>query len=384
MSDGWSSLFAPAPEPATELGRYRVLGPHAGVRVSPLFLGAMSIGTAWDGFMGALNEEDSFKLLDAFAEAGGNAIDTANNYQNEQSETILGNWMRARQNRDQIVLATKFTTDFRSYADGKGKVPNATGNSAKSLHTSVHASLRKLQTDYIDILYLHWWDHTVSIEEIVDSLDILVKQGKVLYLGVSDTPAWVVSAANTYAKAHGKTPFSVYQGRWNVMIRDFERDILPMARHFGLALCPWDVLGGGKFKTAAQIEERKAEGGGLRGGAEQTEDEAKISAALEKVAGEVGVESLTAVAIAYVTSKYPYVYPLIGGRRIEHLQQNIEALKIRLTQQQVDYLESVVPFEPGFPLNFIGKSAKENFLLNANAQLAIVDPPKPIQLKEDD
>ena len=124
----------------------------------------------------------------------------------------------------------------------------------------------------------------------MDSLHILVEQGKVMYLGISDTPAWIVSAANEYAMAHGKTPFSVYQGRWNLMIRDFERDIIPMARHYGMALAPWDVLGGGKFQTKKAIEERKKAGEGLRtmmGASEQTEQERKISDALEDVAKEV-------------------------------------------------------------------------------------------------
>lgn len=215
----------------------------------------------------------------------------------------------------------------------------------------------------------------------MDSLDIVVKQGKVLYLGVSDTPAWVVSAANTYAKAHGKTPFTVYQGKWNLMVRDFERDILPMARHFGMAICPWDVLGGGKFKTAKEIEARAQEGS-LRFGVQQTESEAKISAALEKVAGEVGVQSLTAVALAYIMSKYPYVYPMVGGRKIEYLHQNVQALSIKLSPEQIGYLESIVPFDIGFPLNFIGTGAQENFLLKSNARLAIPDPVQPIQLKK--
>jgi aryl-alcohol dehydrogenase-like predicted oxidoreductase len=170
---------------------------------------------------------------------------------------------------------------------------------------SVRDSLKKLQTDFIDILYLHWWDHTTSIEEIMDSLHMLVEQGKVLYLGISDTPAWVVSAANYYAKAHGKTPFSIYQGRWNIMLRDFEREIIPMARHFGMALAPWDVLGGGRFQSKAALEERKKNNEGIRslmGGPEQTDDELKMSAALEEVANEHNV-TLTAIALAYVMSK---------------------------------------------------------------------------------
>lgn len=153
------------------------------------------------------------------------------------------------------------------------------------------------------MLYVHWWDWTTSIEELMDSLDEVVKRGQVLYLGISDTPAYIVSACNTYARANGKTPFSLYQGRWNIMLRDMEREIIPMCRHFGMAICPWDSIGGGKFQTKKQIEERKKNNEGMRsmmGNGDQTENEEKISAALEEVAKEHGLESPTAVALAYV------------------------------------------------------------------------------------
>lgn len=355
-------LFKPAPEPTTPLGRYRVLSSTAGVRVSPLQLGAMSIGDTWSQFMGSMSKEQSFALLDAFVAAGGNFIDTANNYQNEQSETWIGEWMASRNNRDQMVIATKFTTDYRSHAVGAGKAPNACGNHKRSMVLSVRDSLRKLQTDFIDVLYLHWWDHTTSIEEIMDALHILVEQGKVMYLGISDSPAWVVSAANTYARAHGKTPFSVYQGRWNVMLRDFEREILPMARHFGMALAPWDVLGGGHFQTAKQLEERKKAGEGLRNmlGSEQSGEERRMSEALAVVAAEHGIESVTAVALAYVLCKAPNVFPLVGGRKIEHLHDNIRGLTIRLSEKQIEFLEGATSFDAGFPNNFIGTDPKVN------------------------
>ncbi|OJJ58495.1 hypothetical protein ASPSYDRAFT_44856 [Aspergillus sydowii CBS 593.65] len=356
-----SDFLKPAPEPRTELGRPRVLSSTAGIRVSPLQLGAMSIGDAWSSMMGSMDKDSSFKLLDAFVEAGGNFIDTANNYQSEQSETWLGEWMASRNNRDRMVIATKFTTDYRSYELGKGNAPNCCGNHKRSLKMSLRDSLQKLQTDWIDVLYVHWWDYTTSIEELMDSLHTVVEQGKVLYLGISDTPAWVVSAANTYARAHGKTPFSVYQGRWNVMLRDFERDIIPMALHFGMALAPWDVLGSGKFQTAKALEERRKKGEGLRsmlGAGEQSSDEARMSEALAKVAAEHGIESVTAIALAYVLQKVPNVFPIVGGRKVEHLQDNIQSLKIKLTPEQVEYLESVRPLDMGFPHNMVGTDPK--------------------------
>ncbi|KAI8633901.1 aryl-alcohol dehydrogenase [Xylariaceae sp. FL1651] len=379
------SFLKAAPPPPTELGRYRVLCPTAGIRVSPLQLGAMSIGSAWSDFMGSMSKEQSFELLDAYFEKGGNIIDTSCNYQDEQSERWIGEWMAARKNRDQLVIATKFTTDYRSYEVGKGKVVNSCGNHKRSLHMSLRDSLVKLQTDYIDILYLHWWDWTTSIEELMDALHIVVQQGKVLYLGISDSPAWIVSAANTYARAHGKTPFCIYQGRWNVMRRDFERDIIPMARHFGMALAPWDVLGQGKFQSTKEIEARKKRGEPLRSlrGAEQTEGEIKTSAALAKVAEEHGIESVTAIALAYIFAKYPYVYPIVGGRKVVHLEDNIQSLNIKLTDKQIEYLESVTPFDLGFPGEVVGPELRESLkctpLMSTAGTLAIVPNARPIE-----
>jgi len=380
-----SDMFKPAPEPKTELGRYRVLSSSAGIRVSPLQLGAMSVGDAWSDFMGSMSKEASFKLLDGFYDAGGNMIDTANNYQNEQSEQWIGEWMAERKNRDLMVIATKFTTPYKNHDQGPGHTVNYCGNHKKSLRLSLRDSLKKLGTDYLDVLYVHWWDWTTSVEELMDSLDEVVKRGEVLYLGISDTPAYIVSACNTYARANGKTPFSIYQGRWNVMLRDMEREIIPMCRHFGMAIAPWDSIGGGKFQSKKQIEERKKNNEGMRsmmGNGGQTETEEKMSAALEEVGKEHGIESPTAVALAYVMSKAPNVFPIVGGRKVEHLMANIDSLKIKLSEAQIKKLESVVPFEPGFPNNFIQEdphvTGEPKFLLASSAPMAFVKSGRPI------
>ncbi|KAJ9125652.1 putative aryl-alcohol dehydrogenase aad14 [Naganishia vaughanmartiniae] len=356
-------------------------------RVSPFFLGGMSIGEAWKGMMGSMDKEQSYKLLDAFFEAGGNAIDTANIYQDDQSEEWIGDWMEERGLRDRMVIATKFGSCYKAYDLGKNETRNYTGNHKKSLHLSVRDSLKKLKTDYIDILYLHWWDHTTSIEELMHSLHQLVVSGKVLYLGISDTPAWIVSAANTYAEREGLTPFAVYQGQWSVMVRDFERDILPMARHFGMALCPWDVMGGGRLQSRKQLEERRKQGEGLRsmfGEQELTETETKYSECLAKIAEEHQIESVTTIALAYVLQKAPYVFPIVGGRKVEHLKSNIKALEIVLTEDQIRAIEAVKPFEPGFPHNFVGPRPNSNNGQGgglAAAQVGYIDyvvDPKPI------
>ncbi|KAJ6506393.1 Aldo/keto reductase [Mycena vitilis] len=372
------SFWAPPPPPKTKLGVYRTLSPLAGVHVSPLQLGAMSIGDKWGSMgMGEMDKESSFKLLDAYFDNGGNFIDTANNYQDETSEKFVGEWAEKRDIRDQLVIATKYTTNFKARQDAYAQKVNFTGNNVKSMHISVEASLKKLRTSYIDILYVHWWDWDTSVEEVVNGLHNLVTQGKVLYLGVSDTPAWVVAQANQYARDQGKTPFVIYQGAWNVLERSFEREIIPMARAHGLALAPWNVLASGKFRTDAEEEQRRATG--EKGRAlvnpewERNEKEKKMSHALEKVAAEVGTKSITAVAIAYVLAKVPYCFPIIGGRKVEHLMSNIEALDFMLSPEQMEFLEGVAPFDPGFPTSMIGDGTKgTSRLLGSAAHFAKV------------
>ncbi|KAF8998538.1 Aldo/keto reductase [Cyathus striatus] len=366
------SLFGPPPPPASGLGRYRLLSPNAGVHVSPILLGAMSIGDKWSDIgMGVMDKHSSFKLLDAYYDLGGNFIDTANNYQDETSEEFIGEWAQSRGIRDQLFIATKFTTNYKIRDPSIKQKTLYSGNNNKSLHISVEASLKKLRTTYIDLLYVHWWDFTTSIEEVMRSLHSLIQQRKVLYLGVSDTPAWVVSRANQYARDHALTPFVVYQGAWNILDRSFEREIIPMARAEGMALAPWNVLAAGKIRTDAEEERRRKTGEGGRTltnpNWERTEQEKLVCKALEKVAGDVGTKSITAVAIAYVMQKTPFVFPIIGGRKIEHLKANIEALDISLSKEQIKYLESIVPFDLGFPGWMIGTGEEYNYLFASSA-----------------
>ncbi|KAH9891593.1 aryl-alcohol dehydrogenase [Cubamyces lactineus] len=359
------SFFQPPPPPSTKLGRHRQLSSLAGIHVSPLCLGGMSIGDQWDKFgFGAMNKESSFKLLDAFYEAGGNFIDTANNYQNESSEKIIGEWMEQRGIRDQMIIATKYTTMYKTGGDDIKLKSAYLGNNVKSMHLSVEESLKKLRTTYIDILYVHWWDWTTSIEELMNGLHHLVAAGKVLYLGVSNTPAWVVSRANSYARLTGKTPFAIYQGPWSVLQRDLEREIIPMAKAEGMAIAPWNVLAAGKIRTDAEEDERRKTGEKGRTMMdprwERNETEKKVAKVLEEVAAEAGASNIQAVAIAYVMQKVPYVFPIVGGRKVEQLHANLEALDIVLTDELVKKIEGAVPFDPGFPSTFVGDGTAYN------------------------
>jgi len=283
--------------------------------------------------------------------------------------------MAKRGVRDQMVIATKFTTCFRAGYGDKEILVNTTGNGTKSLHLSLEASLKKLQTNYIDLLYVHWWDFTCSIPELMQSLNTMVQQGKVLYLGISDTPAWIVSKANEYARNNGLRQFSVYQGRWSAEYRDFEREIIPMCAAEGMGLAPWGALGGGNFKNDA---DRKSGEGRKRG--EASEKAIQISKVLEKMANNKGVQ-ITSVALAYVMKKTPYVFPIVGGRKVDHLKGNIEGLKLDLTEEDIKEIEDASPLDIGFPNSLLGgpggvKSPNDVWLTSIAGIQQHVEPPK--------
>ena len=325
------------------------LQPSAAVRVSPICLGAMNFGEAFKQRMGECTKETAFEILDTFKSAGGNFIDTANGYQDGESEEWLGEWLTARKNRDEMVLATKYSGSCQGRYKEKIQ-SNFGGNGAKSIRLSVETSLKRLQTSYIDVLYLHWWDYATSIPEVMQSLNDLVVSGKVIYLGISDTPAWVVSKANQYARDHGLRQFSVYQGMWNAAIRDFERDIIPMCKDEGMGLVPYGTLGQGRFQTEAGFKEREKNNPGRKHSPSKVEK--AVSRVFEELANEKN-SKVTSIAMAYVMQKEPYVFPLVGGRKVEHIKDNIDALKIELTEEDIAKIEQAYPFDPGFPQTFL-------------------------------
>jgi len=268
-------------------------------------------------------------------------------YQYGQSESWVGDWMEQRGNRDDIVVATKYTGGFQHH-----DIPQSTtiGNGMKSLLTTVRNSLKLLKTDYIDILYVHWWSFDTSVEEVMRGLHSLVLQNKVLYLGISDTPAWIVVKANDYAKQHGLTPFSVYQGKWNVACRDMEREIIPMCQDQGMGIAPWGVLAQGDIKTTSERAAGKVEGGRIS--LHNSEREEKVSEVLEKMAEEKNT-TLRVLAIAYVMQKAPYVFPILGGRKVDQLKANMAALSLELSEEDIKQINKASNFDVGFPLNML-------------------------------
>ncbi|KAG0151860.1 hypothetical protein CROQUDRAFT_35893 [Cronartium quercuum f. sp. fusiforme G11] len=318
-------LETPSSSPSSGLKVRRTLGSHSPVKVSPVCLGAYSCGSGWEQCgTGQMSQEDSFRRFDLFVEFGGNFIDTINNDQQGESERRVGQWMKERDNRKELVIATKYTAGYKGEA--KASKIDYGQNSVDSASVSIGISLKNLQTSYIDILYVDFWDWTASIEEMMESLDVFVKDGKVLYLGVSDTPAWVVSQANQYARDHGLAPFSVYQGHWSLLLRDFQLEILPMCVSEGMALCPWGEIIPDKSQPHGGRTKRFAEG---------------ENSTLYAIAKELGTLSVTAIALAYGLRKFPFIFPIIGERKLEHYHAKITSLSLRLTQDHIKKIEGV-------------------------------------------
>lgn len=347
----------------------------------------MNFGEAHKARLGECSKETAFEILDTFKSLGGNFIDTANGYQDGESEQWLGEWLTARNNRDEMVIATKYSTPYRKHEKEKIQ-SNFGGNGTKSLRISVDNSLKQLQTSYIDILYLHWWDYATSIPELMHSLNDLVISGKVIYLGISDTPAWIVAKANQYARDHGLRQFVVYQGMWNAAMRDFERDIIPMCKDEGMGLLPYGTLGQGRFQTEANFKEREKNNPGRKSKPSQLE--IAVSKVLESLASAKNTQ-ITSIAMAYVMHKAPYVFPLVGGRKVEHIKGNVDALSISLTEEDIARIEEAYRFDPGFPHTFLSGSLfgddtprvpqgpKDIWLTSALGTFDWVEEPKPIK-----
>jgi aryl-alcohol dehydrogenase-like predicted oxidoreductase len=320
--------------------RYRLLG-RTGLRVSELFFGAMSFYERG----GADASREHRAVLDAYADAGGNVIDTASAY--GDSESVLGELLDGR--RDRFVVCTKYTVS-RDRDD-----PNAAGNHRKNLVLSLEDSLRRLRTDYIDLYWVHVWDRHTPVEETMRALDDAVRAGKVLYVGVSDAPAWLVSRANTLAEWRGWTPFAGLQVPYNLLKRDIERELLPMAEAFGMSVAAWGPLAGGVLSGKFTGPAGTAAGAPTRidPGSLTPRDHA-VARAVQEVAGELGATAAQ-VAIAWTRSRYAAVHPIIGARTVEQLTDNLGAVDVALPEEAVRRLESAAEFEVGFPGDFIAE-----------------------------
>jgi aryl-alcohol dehydrogenase-like predicted oxidoreductase len=282
-------------------------------------------------------------MFDAYAEAGGNFLDTANRYTEGTSERFVGDFIAA--DRDHWVVATKYTLWTRR------DDPNFSGNHRKNMMQACEASLERLGSDYIDLYWVHAWDFTTPIEEVMRGLDDLVSAGKVLYVGISDTPAWIVSRANTIADFRGWSPFVGLQIRYSLIDRTAEADLLPMARALDLAVTPWSVLGAGVL-TGKYSRGNQPENGRAKSGAATRERNLEIAESVVSIAEEIGCTP-SQVAIAWVRQQGDVVIPLIGTRNLPQLTDNLGALDVRLSVEQLETLDEVSRVDLGFPHNFL-------------------------------
>lgn len=319
--------------------RYKLLG-SSGLRVSELCLGTMTFGSDWG--WGATPEECR-AMFDLFVERGGNFIDTANNYTDGSAETIVGELVAAE--RDRFVIGTKYTLCKR-----RGD-PNACGNHRKNMRQSIEASLKRLQTDHVDLYWVHAWDFSTPVEEVLRGLDDLTRAGKVLHAAVSDTPAWVIAQGNTLAGLRGWSPFVALQAPYNLLERELEGDMLPMARAFGIAVLAWGPLSSGKL-SGKHSQGAKADSRRMRR-AQLSERETAIIGEVVSIAGEIGC-SPAQVAINWLRQQpAAAVIPVVGARTVDQMRDNLGCLDFSLTADQLARLDRISTPELGFPHDFL-------------------------------
>ncbi|HLE73443.1 MAG TPA: aldo/keto reductase [Anaerolineales bacterium] len=321
--------------------RYQLLGP-TGLRVSELCLGTMTFGEAWGWGATKAESKQQFEL---FAEAGGNFIDTSVNYTDGESETFLGEFLQKE--RERFVVATKYSLTKADSTD-----PNSGGNSLKSMRRAVETSLKRLGTEYIDLLYLHMWDFLTPVKEVMSGLNNLVNSGRVLYIGFSDTPDWIVAEANTLASLRGWARPVALQVPYSLADRAAERALLPMAHHWGMATLAWGILESGlltgKYHAAGSEPTRMP--------LAEVQISPRVQAildAMEAIAKETG-RSMAQVATNWVRQRsQTQVVPIVAARTAKQLADNLASLEWVLTPEQLGRLDQVGHIDLGFPHDFL-------------------------------
>lgn len=318
--------------------RYKLLG-KSGLRVSELALGTMTFGEDWG--WGA-SKEESQKIFEAYASAGGNFIDTANRYTEGTAEKFVGDLIAA--DRDHFVLATKYTLFMRR------DDPSFSGNHRKNMVQSLEASLKRLKTDYIDLYWVHAWDFTTPVEEVMRGLDDLVRAGKILYVGISDAPAWVVSQANTLAELRGWSRFVGLQLQYSLIERNIERELLPLARTTDIAVTAWGALGAGvlsgKYNQNASAEGRATMWGSI------SEKNLLIAQTVTEIAAEID-RTPAQVALNWVRQQPGVIIPIIGAKKEAQVKDNLACLEFSLSTEHLVRLDEVSKIELGFPYDFL-------------------------------
>ena len=347
--------------------KYKLLG-KSGLKVSELALGTMTFGEDWG--WGA-SKEQSAKMFDAFAEAGGNFIDTAETYTNGTSEQFVGEFIRSE--RDRFVIATKYSLNDNPTD------PNAGGNHRKSMIRALEKSLDRLETDYIDVYFVHAWDGLTPIEEIMRALDDQVRLGKVLYAGFSDAPAWVVARANTMAQLRGWTPFTSIQVQYNLVERTAERELLPMARALDIGVTVWSPLAGGLLTgkyNAPTSEPKRWVHESPMSAAYVTDRNLKIAQAAIDIAFDIG-HSPSQVAINWIRQKrnLAEMIPIIAGRSVDQFKDDLNCLSFELSPGHMKRLDDASAIELGFPHDFLCSGFVQKLIHGETGQLLEVKLP---------
>ena len=317
---------------------YKLFG-KSGLRVSELALGTMTFGEEWGW---GVNKEESKKVFDMYAEAGGNFIDTANRYTEGTSEEYVGEFIKA--DREHFVLATKYTL-FTRRDD-----PNFSGNHRKNMVQALEASLKRLDTDFIDLYWLHAWDFTTPEEEVLRALDDMIRAGKILYIGISDTPAWIVSRMNAIAELRGWTQFVGLQIKYSLLERTVERELLPMARKLDMAVTPWAALGGGIL--SGKYNTNKDEEGRAKIYKSINDENLRIAGEVIKVSEEIG-KTPSQVALNWVRQQPGVIIPIIGAKTEKQLKDNLECLNFTLSEKHMTQLSEASKIDMGFPHDFL-------------------------------
>jgi aryl-alcohol dehydrogenase-like predicted oxidoreductase len=323
--------------------RYRVFG-SSGLRISELCLGTMTFGETWGW---GSSKQEAKDVFDAFANAGGNLIDTANQYTEGDSERWVGEFIHSE--REKFVLATKYSmATSTEYVGGSG-------NSRKHMLESVNASLKRLNTDYIDIYWVHCWDFLTPVEEVMRGLDDLVRSGKVNYVGISNTPAWVIAQCNTLARERGWTPFNAMQLKYNLLVRDIEAEFLPMARDMDLSIFAWSPLANGvlsgKYNAQNTETSEDSKRSSLMAGRVPAHQFAVVDAVRE-VANQLSA-SPAQIALAWLRSRDPRIIPVLGARTVQQMENNLACLDIQLTAESLDKLNQAAAFHLPYPHDYL-------------------------------
>jgi aryl-alcohol dehydrogenase-like predicted oxidoreductase len=328
------------PDERSTIMKYRLLG-KSGLRVSEAALGTMTFGEEWGW---GSPKAEAQKVYETYREAGGNFIDTANFYTNGTSERFLGEFIQGH--RESAVLATKYSNAV------PGNDPNAAGNHRKSMMQALDASLKRLQTDYIDLYWVHIWDGITPVEEVMRGLDDMVRQGKILYVGISDAPAWWIAQANTLAELRAWTQFIGLQIEYSLVERTVERELVPMAKALNVGVVAWSPLARG-ILTGKYHGEGKVEGGrmaheGMKDFLPEEQRVAPIISAVKSVSEQTG-RSMAQVALAWLRHQTVPVIPIIGARKVSQLQDNLASLDLELSAKQLKSLDGASRIDLGFP-----------------------------------